>query len=370
MPQEEVPSKSYPRQYRQIWPEIQAALERAFFTDDPILGETVTRLEVALATWHEVPTAVAVSSGTAALELILRELDIGAGDEVITCAHTFTGTVSAIALAGATPVLVDADEDTGLLTPRGVATALGRRTRAILPVHLYGHPVDLTGLGELATHARVHLIEDGAQAHGARWRGRPIGGFGIACGLSFHPSKNLGAFGDGGAVLTRDPDLAARLRVVRNLGKKSKYEFARVARNDKLDTLQAAILEVKLRHLDAWVERRRGLAARYDAGLAGTGDLRLPYQHPDAHHAFHLYVVRTGRRNELCRYLAEQGIHAGLHYPVAAHRQPAHAARFVGRSFPVAERWAAEVLSLPLSHELEDDEVDRVIAAVRRFYTR
>jgi dTDP-3-amino-3,4,6-trideoxy-alpha-D-glucose transaminase len=365
----EVPSKDYARQYRAIWPEIQAAIERALFHDDPILGDAVAQFEANLARYHGTATAVGVASGMAALELTLRELGIGPGDEVITGAHTFVGTVTAIVLSGATPVLVDADATTGLIDPEGVSRAITPRTRAILPVHFYGHPVDLTRLGEIAAAARVHLIEDGAQAHGAKWRGQPIGGFGVACALSFHPSKNLGAFGDGGAILTNDLALAERLRVTRNLGKSSKYEFSRVAGNNKLDTIQAAILDVKLRHLEGWIERRRQLATLYRAGLAGVGDLVLPYDHREARHAFHLYVVRTARRQELQRHLAAHGIRAGLHYPIAAHRHGAHAQRFAGQSFPVAERLADEVLTLPLSHEHEDVEIARVIDVVRGFYS-
>jgi len=364
----EIPSKDYARQYRAIWPEIQAAIERAFFHDDPILGDAVARFEANLARYHGTATAVGVASGMAALELTLRELGVGPGDEVITGAHTFVGTVTAIVLAGATPVLVDADPATGLIDVEGVPRAITPRTRALLPVHFYGHPVDLTRLQEIAAGARVHLVEDGAQAHGAKWQGQSIGGFGVACALSFHPSKNLGAFGDGGAILTDDLAFAERLRVVRNLGKGSKYEFSRVAGNNKLDTLQAAILDVKLRHLDAWIERRRQLAALYRAGLAGVGDLVLPHEHPDARHAFHLYVVRTSRRDALQRHLASHGVRAGLHYPIAAHRHAAHAERFRGQSFPVAERFAGEVLTLPLSHEHEDAEIARVIDVVRGFY--
>jgi dTDP-3-amino-3,4,6-trideoxy-alpha-D-glucose transaminase len=363
-----IASKDYERQYRALWPELKAALEEVFFHDDPVLGDAVQRFEAALARHHAVPHAVGVASGMAALELTLRALGIGAGDEVVTCAHTFTGVVSAIVLAGATPRLVEPDER-GLLPADAALAAIGPRTRAILAVHLYGHPVvDLDRLVTAAADHGVHVLEDAAQAHGARWRGRPVGSFGVAAALSFHPSKNLGAFGDGGAVLTRDPALAAVLERTRNLGKSGKYEFAEVARNEKLDTLQAALLALKLAHLDAWIERRRALAARYDAALAGVGDLQLPREHGDARHAYHLYVVRTAERDRLHQVLAEAGIGAGLHYPIAAHRQPAHAARFAGQSFPAAERWAREVLTLPLSHEHRDDEIDHVCAAVRRFY--
>jgi dTDP-3-amino-3,4,6-trideoxy-alpha-D-glucose transaminase len=365
-----IPSKDYGRQYRALWPEIAEALQRAFFEDDPILGDAVDRFESALAAYHGVPHALGVASGMAAIELALGALGIGAGDEVVTCAHTFTGVVSAIVLAGATPRLVDADER-GLLSVDAAIAAINSHTRAIVAVHLYGHPVvEIDRLVSAAADRGVHVVEDAAQAHGARWRGRSVGAFGVATALSFHPSKNLGAFGDGGAVLTRDSLLVDRLRRSRNLGKSAKYEFAEVARNEKLDTVQAALLEVKLGHLERWVDRRRALAARYDAGLAGLCDLRLPSEHADARHAYHLYVVRTKERDRLLRFLAEEGIRAGLHYPIAVHQQPAHAERFGGQSFPIAEAWARQVLTLPLSHEHRDDEIDRVIETVRRFHGR
>ncbi|MCC6555611.1 MAG: DegT/DnrJ/EryC1/StrS family aminotransferase [Polyangiaceae bacterium] len=363
-----VPTKSYARQYRPIWGEIRLAVERAFFEDDPVLGGALERFERALAAYHGVRTAVGVGSGTDAIALTLRELGVHEGCEVVTCAHTFSGVISAIHLAGARPVLVDADPETALLPPAAVEAAITPCTRAILAVHLYGHPADLTALGDLARRRGVHLIEDAAQAHGACWQGRPVGSAGAAAATSFHPSKNLGAFGDGGAVLTSDESLAARLRVARNLGKNGKYEIVRISPNTKLDTLQAAILEVKLRHLDAWVARRRELARVYLDGLRGVGDLVLPVERPEARHAYHLFVVRTGRRDALREHLAHCGVNTGLHYPIAAHRQPGLAELFRGVSFPVAERLAETVLTLPLSHELETGEIARVIDRVRAFF--
>jgi len=363
-----VRSKDYGRQHRALWAELEPALRRAMLDDDPILGDAVTAFEAELAAYHQVRHAVGVNSGMAALTLGLRALGVGPGDEVITGAHTFTGTVTAVVLAGATPVLVDPEGDDGLLTPEAVERAVTPRTRCVLPVHFYGHPVDASAMRSLCDVKGLALFEDGAQAHGARWRGRPIGGFGRACALSFHPSKNLGAFGDGGAFLTDDDALADAVRVRRNLGKIGKYTFGEVSSNEKLDTLQAAILSVKLRHLDAWVDRRAALAARYAEGLRGVGDLTLPVAHPEARPAWHLYVVRTPRRDALKDHLAARGVQAGLHYPVAAHQQPAHAERFRGVSLPRAEAWAASVLTLPLSHEHDDAEIDRVIGAVREFY--
>jgi dTDP-3-amino-3,4,6-trideoxy-alpha-D-glucose transaminase len=363
-----VRTKDYARQYRQLWAELAPVLEHTVLEDDPVLGDAVARFEAHLARHHQVAHAVGVGSGTDAIICMVRALGLGANDEVVTCAHTFSGVVSALIQAGVQPRLVDADRDTGLVDVAAVERAVTPRTRAVLAVHLYGLPVELDRLGALC-HARgLVLLEDAAQAHGARYGARPIGGFGAATALSFHPSKNLGAFGDGGAILTPSDELAARLRVMRNLGKADKYRLAEVAPNTKLDTLQAAILDVKLRHLDAWVERRRALAARYRAGLSGVGDLQLPGDRGPARHAYHLFVVRTARRDALREHLAQSGIGTGLHYPIAAARQPAFAGRFADHAFPVADELAETVLTLPLSHEHDDAEVDRVIDRIRELF--
>lgn len=362
-----VPSKDYARQYRSLWAELGPEIERTFFEDDPILGGAVDRFETELARYHQVTHAVGVASGTDAIILAVRGLGLGDGDEVITSAHTFSGVVSALIQAGVEPVLVDPGQR-GLLEASAVEQALSPRTRAVFAVHLYGHPVDLEPLVRLCKARDLFLIEDIAQAHGARHGGRPVGSFGAAAAASFHPSKNLGAFGDGGAVLTSSDALAARLRVARNLGKDGKHSFATIAPNSKLDTIQAAILAVKLRHLDRWISRRRALARRYLDGLAGVGDLVLPVEQPPAEHAYHLFVVRTAARDRLRSHLAQAGVRAGLHYPIAAPRQPALADRFAGKRFPVAEELARTVLTLPLSHEHDDDEVDAVIDAVRRYF--
>ena len=363
-----VRTKDYERQHRALWGELGPLIERVMLADEPVLGDALERFEGNLARTFGAAHAVGVGSGTDAIIQMVRGLGLGAGDEVLTCAHTFTGVVSALIQAGVDPRLVDADPVSGLLEVAAVERALGPRTRAVLAVHLYGHPVELGPLAALCREREVLLLEDAAQAHGARWAGRPVGSFGAAAALSFHPSKNLGAFGDGGAVLTQSDELAAQLRIARNLGKADKYRFTAIAPNSKLDTLQAAILDLKLAHLDAWVARRRAHAARYCEGLTGVGDLILPVTRAPAEHAYHLYVVRTERRDALRAYLAERGLGSGLHYPIAAPRQPALADRFSGQAFPVAERLAQTVLSLPLSHEHTDDEIDAVIEAVRGFF--
>lgn len=364
-----VPSKDYSRQHRQIWEELLPALEGVFFDDQPVLGQAVSRFEAALAEAHQVEHAVGVGSGTDAITLMLHGLGIGEGDEVVTGAHTFTGVLSAILRAGAQPVLVDAEPETCLMDIDRIAQAITERTKAILAVHLYGHPLDLDRLNEIARDYDVLLLEDAAQAHGASWGGRPVGSFGRAAALSFHPSKNLGAVGDGGAVLTGDEALAEWLKVARNLGKDGKYAFALISGNTKLDSIQAAILEVKLRHLAEWVQRRRAHAAIYREELAGVGDLRLPPEADDrASPAYHLFVVRTDKRYELREFLKEKGVRASLHYPIAAHHQTALAPVFSDAGFPVAEELARTVLSLPVSQELTEDEVRYVARQVRAFF--
>ncbi|MBL8839997.1 MAG: DegT/DnrJ/EryC1/StrS family aminotransferase [Planctomycetes bacterium] len=366
-----IPTKDYGRQHRALWGELAGELERCLLGDDPILGAAVEAFERELAAYHGVAHAVGVNCGTDAIVMALRGLGVRDGDEVVTSAHTFSGVVSAIVQAGGVPRLVEPERDTLVVTRESLQAACTPRTRALLPVHLYGQPIDLAGLRDWCTARGLALLEDGAQAHGARSGGRSVGSFGHAAATSFHPSKNLGAFGDGGAILTDDANLAATLRIARHLGKDGKYEMVAIGPNSKLDTLQAALLRVKLRHLDEWVARRAALAERYQRGLAGVGDLVLPAV-PDAssgaRHAWHLYVVRTARRDALRAFLAERAIKTGMHYPIAAHEQPALRDRCRGGPFPFAAELARTVVSLPLSQELTEAEIDAVIDAVRRFF--
>ncbi len=365
--EDRVPTKDYARQNAALWSELAPALERVFRGDEPILGAAVTAFETAFAARHGADLhGVGTSSGTDAALLLYRALGLAPGDEVVTNAHTFAGVVSALCLAGLKPRLVDARPDTGRLDPAAVEAAIGPNTRAVLVVHLHGHPEPVDRIAALCEAHGVTLIEDCAQAHDARLHGRPVGTFGRASIYSFHPSKNLGAFGDAGLLLTADAALAEQVRVLRNLGKAGKYTFDRLGPNAKLDTVQAAVLSVKLPHLSEFTARRRALAARYLEGLRGVPTLRLPVVGAGAEPVWHLFVVHTPHRDALKRFLSERGVATGLHYPIAAHDQPA-LAPFVAESgpLPVARRLAAECLTLPLSHEHTDAEIDRTIAAVR-----
>lgn len=352
---------------------IDAAVQRVLASGWFVLGAEVAEFEREFAAWLGVAHCLGVANGTDALELGLRALGIGPGDEVIVPAMTAAFSALAVSRAGATPVFADVDAATATLDPVAVEARITPRTRAIMPVHLYGGTADLTALGALAERRGLALIEDAAQAHGANWQGRRVGGFGLLGAFSFYPSKNLGAYGDGGAVVTNDADLADRVRRLRHGGQAGRYEHVEIGVNSRLDELQAAILRVRLAALDAENRTRRALAARYDAGLADTG-LVLPRALPDATHVYHLYAVRVpahhpaGDRVALIAHLRARGVGTGLHYPTPVHLQPAYAS-LGGRpgDCPRAEAWAIEELSLPLFPELTGEEQDRVIAAIHEW---
>ena len=361
-----VKTKDYARQYEALWAELEPRLREAFMTANPILGEPVTHFEHELARFHGVTHAVGTGSGTDALILGLEALDVR-GKDVLLCSHNFPGVVSAVLLAGGRPVLVEPELATGRMTAAQVAAHLGPKAGCILAVHLYGHPLDLEGLVALSRETNVPLLEDCAQAHGARYAGTPVGSHGHLATLSFHPSKNLGAFGDGGAILTHDAHLAEHLRVARNLGKSDKYRFDAIARNSKLDTLQAVLLSLKLKHLPHWVLRRHALATRYLKGLASLTRLHLPVIDPKTDPAWHLFVIRTEERDALRSFLEERGVKTSLHYPIAIPDHPAFASHFAGQPFPVARTLARTVLTLPLSHEHEENEIDHVITCLQDY---
>jgi len=344
---------------------LERACIRALARGDYVLGADVSALEDEFAAYCGVAHGVAVDSGTSAIELSLRGLGIGAGDEVITAANTFVATTFAITHTGARPVLVDVDPDTSTLDPDAVGAAVTPRTRAIVPVHLYGHCADMDAIAALARAHGLAVVEDACQAHGARYHGRRAGALGDAAAFSFYPAKNLGAAGDGGMMVTGDAALADRVRMLRNYGQRQKYESQCLGHNHRLDTLQAAMLRVKLPRLDAWNAARRAHAARYDEALDGLPLVR-PRSRPGVEHVWHLYVVRVSARDAVRARLADAGIDTGIHYPVPVHLQPAHAdlGHRLG-DFPVAERYARQILSLPMYPELPPAAPRRVAAALR-----
>jgi dTDP-4-amino-4,6-dideoxygalactose transaminase len=357
-----VPLLDLSAQYQSLQPELEDAIARVLRSGQFILGPEVAAFEEEFAAFCQAPYAVAVNSGTSALHLALLAAGVGPGDEVITVPFTFAATVAAIHYAGATPVLVDIDPVTYTLDPAGVERALTPRTKALLPVHLYGHPADMDPLLELARRRNLVVIEDAAQAHGAAYRGRPAGSLGDLACFSFYPGKNLGAAGEGGAVVTRHAEYARTIRLLRSWGEERKYHHALRGYNYRLEGLQGAILRVKLRRLAAWIDARRSRAARYRQHLSGVA---APTEQPWAHHAYCLYTVRVPRRDLVQQQLAARGIASAIHYPKPLHLQPAYAdPRYREGDFPHAEQAAREVLSLPMYPELRDEQVDAVAAAL------
>jgi dTDP-3-amino-3,4,6-trideoxy-alpha-D-glucose transaminase len=345
--------------------ELKQAVLAAIDSRRYILGPQCRTLESELARATGVAHAVLTSSATAALWMSLRALGVKPGDEVLVPAHTAFPTVEAVCFAEATPIFVDVD-DWYTLDVEDAAQKLTPRTVGLVPVHLYGQPVDVAAVQALASRFGLWVLEDCAQAQGAAWDGRPVGGFGRAAVLSFYPSKNLPAMGDGGAVLTSDDEIAARCRRLRDHGRLSKDLHAEVGFNLRFSELQAAALRVLLRRLPVMNDRRRALAARYAAGLDGLG-LGLPAERPRGRHVYSLYVARTPRRDELAAFLRSRGIQTGIHYPVPAHRQPA-VERLGPPPVPRAERLVEEIITLPMSAGHTEVEIDEVVTAVRAFF--
>ena len=344
--------------YLELKSEIDAAVARALDSGYYIMGPELDSFETEFASYTEAAHCIGVADGLDALHLTLRAMDVGPGDEVIVPANTYIATWLAVSQCGATPVPVEPLEATHNIDPALIEAAITSRTKVILPVHLYGQPADLDPILEIARRHGLKVLEDGAQAHGSRYRGQRIGAHGDAVAWSFYPGKNLGAMGDGGAVTTNDPELADRIRVLRNYGSRVKYVNEVQGVNSRLDPLQAAILRVKLKYLDAWNQRRSLLAGSYQMLLADTG-LVLPFTIPEAESAWHLYVVRSPRRDELQRALQDQGIATLIHYPVPPHKQQAYAG-FATDRFELAEQLSKEVLSLPIGPHLSLDSVEQV----------
>lgn len=355
-------------QYQAHKAEIDAAILRVLDKGWYILGEETRSFEAEFATYIGVAHGIGVGSGTEALHIALAACGIGPGDEVITVSHTAVATVAAIELAGGTPVLVDIEPDYFTLDPGKLESAIGPRTKAIIPVHLYGQPADLTPILEIARRHGVRVIEDCAQAHGAMYGERRVGAWGdIAC-FSFYPTKNLGALGDGGMVVTNDAALAERARLLREYGWAERYVSRIPGLNSRLDEVQAAVLRVKLRYLDADNAARARRAQDYDQALRGI-QVITPKRRPDATHVYHLYVICCAERDELQTWLKARGVGALIHYPVPIHLQPAYKGRLRGADALLeTERAAREVLSLPMYPELAADEAAQVITTVQAFY--
>jgi dTDP-4-amino-4,6-dideoxygalactose transaminase len=350
--------------YVELKHDIDAAIARVMDSGWYILGPEVEQFEAEYATYCGAAHTVSVANGLDALSLALRAMDVGTGDEVIVPSNTYIATWLAVSQCGATPVPVEPAQGTYNLDPARIEAAITPRTRVILPVHLYGQPADLDPILDIARRHGLRVLEDGAQAHGARYKGRRLGAHGDAVAWSFYPGNNLGAQGDGGAVTTNDPVLADRLRVLRNYGSRVKYVNEVQGFNSRLDPLQAAVLRVKLAHLDTWNERRRHLARLYHEGLAGL-DLILPSCPAWAEPVWHLYVVRSTRRDALQEALAKRGIGTLIHYPIAPHQQAAYGKLgWPGGSLPLAEQLAALVLSLPMGPHLDVNDLEKVVAAL------
>jgi dTDP-4-amino-4,6-dideoxygalactose transaminase len=363
-----IPIVNLRAQYQNLREELDAAIEQVLQEGSYIQGEACRLLEKEFASFCGVASACGLASGTDALYLALKALRIGPGDEVITTPFSFIATAEAISRNGARVVFADVEDGTLNIDPREVEFHISQRTKAILPVHLYGHPASMDALTRIAQAHELAVIEDAAQAHGAGYKGKRVGAVGTVGCYSFYPTKNLGAHGDAGMLVSDDVELVERVRLLANHGEHSKYQHAIEGVSSRLDNLQAALLRVKLRHLERWNERRRHLAEIYFRALDGLPKLHLPREAPDCRAVYHQFTIRLPERDRLRRHLEKNGIASAVHYPIPLHLQPAYAHLVLGKgSLPVAERAAGEVLSLPLYPELSDEDAHRVAAAVREF---
>jgi dTDP-4-amino-4,6-dideoxygalactose transaminase len=363
-----IPYLDLAAQIRNIRPELDAALARVLDSCAFCLGPEVVQFEKDFAQYCGAKYCIGFNNGTSALHVAMRLLNIGPGDEVITTPFTFVATSWAICYAGARPVYIDIEDSTFNLDPRLVERAITPRTRAILPVHLYGQPAELESLLEISTKHRLPLIEDAAQAHGARYRERMVGTFGCMSIFSFYPGKNLGACGEGGAIVTNDASFAERARSLRDHGSTRRYYHDEIGYNYRMEGFQGAVLGAKLKHLDSWTSARRKVAQLYNQ-LLGDTPLKLPREATDAKSAWHLYVVRHPLRDQLKKHLEEEQIGCGLHYPLPLHLQKAfeHFGYKVG-DFPIAENAARECLSLPIYPELSAEQVQVIVRSIKEFF--
>src|SRR5215469_16150251 len=360
----QVPFLDLKAQYQSIKPEIDAAIARVLDTAQFVLGSEVAGFEREFAAYCGADECIALNSGTSALHLALLAAGIGPGDDVITVPFTFVASVAAILYAGARPILVDIEPHSFTMDPAAIEGAVTPRTKAILPVHLYGQPADMDPILEVAQRHNLVVIEDAAQAHGAKYKGRPAGSLAdIAC-FSFYPTKNLGAYGEGGAVTTNNAEYVRKIRMLRDWGQDGKYHHLLRGFNYRMEGLQGAILRVKLRYLDSWTEARRTIASKYTQLLVNRG-VDLPTEMPWARHVYHVYTLRTEDRNALQAALRNQGVQTAVHYALPVHLQPAYAEiGYLRGAFPQSEKAAQQVLSLPIFPEINDAQIQRVAEAV------
>jgi dTDP-4-amino-4,6-dideoxygalactose transaminase len=362
-----VPFMDLKSQYAAIKDDVLAAVAEVLESASFVLGKEVTAFEEEFAAFSGAQHGIAVNSGTSALHLALLAAGVGPGDEVITVPCTFVATVAAIVYTGATPVFVDIDPVSYTMDPNKIEAAITSRTKAILPVHLYGNPADMDPILEVARRRNLLVIEDAAQAHAAEYRGRRCGSIGDMGCFSFYPGKNLGAYGEGGLVTTNNPEYAKKIRMLRDWGAERKYEHVLKGFNYRMEAIQGAILRIKLRHLEQWTEARRVHAAAY-AKVLSDSSLTLPTEHFASRHVYHVYAVLTRNRKELMESLNAQGIQTGIHYPYPIHLLPAHAdLGYKAGAFPVSERVAAQELSLPMYPEMTDAHIQVVGRAIREF---
>ena len=363
-----IPFLDLKEQYHSIKSEIDAAIAGVLESSQFVLGDEVAAFEDEFATYCQANHAIGVNTGTSALHLALLAADIGPGDEVITVPFTFVATVAAIVYTGARPVFVDVDPHSFTMDVTQIEAAITEKTKAILPVHLYGQPADMDPILEIAQRYNLRVIEDAAQAHGAEYKGKRVGSIGdIGC-FSFYPGKNLGAYGEGGAVVTNNEDYAHKMRMLRDWGAEKKYQHVLKGYNYRLDGIQGAILRVKLRHLEGWNDVRRACATQYQVLLADL-PVRIPEELPYARHVYHVYAIRSSSRDALQKTLTDEGIQTGIHYPIPVHLLPAYAdLGYAVGDFPNSENMANTVLSLPMGPHLDSPAIDQVVAAIRGFF--
>ena len=360
-----IPLVDLKSQYRSIKKEIDGAIQKVLERTDFVGGDEVREFEKAFAEFCGVKHVIGVANGTDAIHLTLRACGIGNGDEVITAVNTFIATSEAISAAGAKPVFVDNDKDTYTIDVAKIEERITPRTKAIIPVHLYGQPAEMESIEKIAAKHHLLIIEDAAQAHGALYKGRRVGTFGKAACFSFYPGKNLGAYGDAGAIASSDNEFAAKVRMLANHGRLEKYEHKIEGYNSRLDTLQAAILHVKLAHLEDWTRLRQHHAARLTEILRDHRQIVTPITRDGSTHVFHLFVVRVENRDAVQNKLKEKGIATGIHYPIPLHLQPAYLyLNYQRGDFPVSERYAPQILSLPLYPELTESQLEHIAGSL------